>query len=234
MTAPLSRLVSFCSIFALPMSRRSPRAVALLAVLSLLLVGGGGCGSESRGGGSTDSTRAAGSATKTTTAKAPPDSSLVSVSEFDLDDYEGQVVLLNFWATWCAPCRAEMPDLVDLQDDLRSEGLRIVGVAMDQSGKEAVVPYLKQQPVNYPIVTDPKATIGERYGGIPALPTTLLIGPDGEVRERIVGRVQPQSLRKRLGELLAGTAPAPPAADSANATATESPVEMRFVKAGAP
>jgi len=170
-----------------------------LALFALLLAGVAGCGSEApaSGNGAPDTARAAVAAGTTAAA------SLVSAPDFDLGAYEGQVVLLNFWATWCAPCRAEMPDLVELQRDLGPKGLQIIGVAMDQTGKQAVAPYLEQQPVNYPIVLDPDAKIGQRYGGIPALPTTLLIGPGGEVQRRIVGRIQPQPLRKRLDELLA-------------------------------
>ena len=170
-----------------------------LALFALLLAGVAGCGSEApaSGNGAPDTARAAVAAGTTAAA------SLVSAPDFDLGDYEGQVVLLNFWATWCAPCRAEMPDLVELQRDLGPKGLQIIGVAMDQTGKQAVAPYLEQQPVNYPIVLDPDTKIGQRYGGIPALPTTLLIGPGGEVQRRIVGRIQPQPLRKRLDELLA-------------------------------
>lgn len=129
---------------------------------------------------------------------------LLERSGFDLGQYEGEVVLLNFWATWCAPCRAEMPDLVELQQDLGPEGLQIVGVATDRQGREKVKPYLDRQPVNYPIVLDPQQKIGARYGGVAALPTTLLIGRGGEVKDRIVGRVRPDPLRKRLEEMLAG------------------------------
>ena len=166
-----------------------------------------GCGSEE-----TDTVDDLGServnADLDTTASGAP---IIRAAEFDLKDYRGDVVLLNFWATWCAPCRAEMPDLVQIQEELRGEGLQIIGVAMDQEGKKVVAPFVARRPLNYPIVTDPQGKIGEEYGGIPALPTTLLIGRDGEVRQRIVGRVRLEQLRERLAKILDA---APPAADS--------------------
>jgi thiol-disulfide isomerase/thioredoxin len=165
----------------------------LIAVLALLAAG---CGD--------DDAPVPDDASATDTTTAEPD--LVQRADFDLEQYEGQVVLLNFWATWCAPCRAEMPDLVQLQEEWGAEGLQIVGVAMDQRGTEAVAPYLKRQPVNYPIVLDPKAQIGETYGGIPVLPTTLVIGRDGEVRQRIPGRMRLEDLQTYVENVLADEA----------------------------
>jgi thiol-disulfide isomerase/thioredoxin len=180
---------------------------ALMAALLGIALLAGGCGESPSPSGS----RAAPDTfTLGAPASAPsrPDSiesgPLLERSGFDLDEYEGEVVLLNFWATWCAPCRAEMPDLVELQQDLGPEGLQIIGVATDRQGREAVTPYLERQPVNYPIVLDPEQEIGARYGGVAALPTTLVIGRGGEVQNRIVGRVRPGPLRERLEDRLAG------------------------------
>jgi thiol-disulfide isomerase/thioredoxin len=186
-----------------------PLPGAVLAVLLGAALLAAGCGSDPSGrSGSraapdtfTLAPRQAASSTRPDSVEPGP---LLERSGFDLDEYEGEIVLLNFWATWCAPCRAEMPDLVELQRDLGPKGLQIVGVATDRQGREKVKPYLKRRPVNYPVVLDPEQKIGARYGGVAALPTTLVIGREGEVQDRIVGRVRPEPLRERIEDALAG------------------------------
>ena len=139
-----------------------------------------------------------------TTAGGAP---LMQAADFTLDDYQGNVILLNFWATWCAPCRAEMPDLAELQKELGAEGLQIIGVAMDQKGKKAVAPYVAREPINYPIVIDADGTLAEQYGGVAALPTTLVIGRTGKVQQRIIGRIRADQLRGQLEDALTHGAP---------------------------
>ncbi|HXY49515.1 MAG TPA: TlpA disulfide reductase family protein [Terriglobales bacterium] len=100
-----------------------------------------------------------------------------------LSDFRGQAVLLNFWATWCGPCKIEMPWFIELQRQYGREGLQIVGVAMDDSSKEDIQKFVRQMGVNYPILLG-KEAVGQDYGGVNVLPTTFFIDRDG----RIVGR----------------------------------------------
>jgi peroxiredoxin len=103
-----------------------------------------------------------------------------------LSDLRGKAVLLNFWATWCTPCKIEMPWFVDLQNQYGARGLQIVGVAMDDASKEDIAKFAKDMGVNYPILIG-KEAVGDQYGGVPALPETFFIGRDGKIVDKIMG-----------------------------------------------
>jgi peroxiredoxin len=103
-----------------------------------------------------------------------------------LSDYRGKAVLLNFWATWCGPCKIEMPWFVELQNQYASQGFQIVGVAMDDASKEDIAKFAKDMGVNYPILIG-KESVGDQYGGIPALPESFLISRDGKIVDKIFG-----------------------------------------------
>jgi len=103
-----------------------------------------------------------------------------------LSDLRGKAVLLNFWATWCGPCKIEMPWFVELQNQYGSQGLQIVGVAMDDASKDDIAKFAKEMGVNYPVLLG-KEAVGDAYGGIPALPETFFIGRDGKIVDKIIG-----------------------------------------------
>ncbi|MFZ0733525.1 MAG: TlpA disulfide reductase family protein [Candidatus Sulfotelmatobacter sp.] len=103
-----------------------------------------------------------------------------------LSDLRGKAVLLNFWATWCGPCKIETPWLVEMQNEYGSQGLQVVGVAMDDSGKDEIEQFAKEMGMNYPILLG-KEAVGDEYGGVPALPESFFIGRDGKIVDRIIG-----------------------------------------------
>jgi thiol-disulfide isomerase/thioredoxin len=103
-----------------------------------------------------------------------------------LSDLRGKAVLLNFWATWCGPCKIETPWLVELQKQYGSQGLQVVGIAMDDSGKDDIEKFAKDMGVNYPVLLG-KEAVGDAYGGVPALPESFFIGRDGKIVDRIIG-----------------------------------------------
>jgi len=103
-----------------------------------------------------------------------------------LSDLRGKAVLLNFWATWCGPCKIETPWLVELQKQYGSQGLQVVGIAMDDSGKDDIEKFAKDMGVNYPVLLG-KEAVGDAYGGVPALPESFFIGRNGKIVERIIG-----------------------------------------------
>jgi cytochrome c biogenesis protein CcmG/thiol:disulfide interchange protein DsbE len=123
------------------------------------------------------------------TKSAPaPDFTLQSLEgkSMRLSDLRGKAVLLNFWATWCSPCKIEMPWFIELQNQYGAQGLQIVGVAMDESSKEDIAKFAKDMGVNYPVLLG-KEEVGEAYGGVPALPESFFIGRDGKIVDKIIG-----------------------------------------------
>jgi thiol-disulfide isomerase/thioredoxin len=121
-------------------------------------------------------------------SKSAPDFTLVALdgTNMRLSDLRGKAVLLNFWATWCGPCKIEMPWFVELQNEYGSQGLQIIGVAMDDSGKDEIAKFAKQMGVNYPVLLG-KEDVGDQYGGVPALPETFFISRDGKIVDKIIG-----------------------------------------------
>jgi len=116
-----------------------------------------------------------------------------------------QVLLINFWATWCPPCKKEIPDLVELQEDLGSQGLTIIGVATDEEGRSVVKPFADENDINFPLVIDSTRTLQSELGPVYGLPTTLLINPDGQIVKRVVGIFPADQYRPVLQEMLAST-----------------------------
>ena len=103
----------------------------------------------------------------------------------DLRLHRGKVVLLNFWATWCAPCKVEMPQFMEWQKEYGPRGLRVVGVSIDDSAAPARA-FVEKLHLNYPVVMG-NAKLGERYGGVLGVPVTFLIDREGIVRARFDG-----------------------------------------------
>ena len=101
-----------------------------------------------------------------------------------LSDFRGKVVILDFWATWCPPCKREIPDFINLQAEYGSKGLQIVGIALDEPGK--VQQFARDNGMNYPVLlgTDDIAT---RYGGISGIPTTFVLDRNGKIAARFEG-----------------------------------------------
>ncbi len=97
-----------------------------------------------------------------------------------LSDFRGQVVLLNFWASWCGPCRQEMPILNSIQKKYKALGFTVLGINVDAKSKKAIN-YLKDTPVNFPVLYDPTSKVSELYN-VSAMPSTAIIDKDGNVR----------------------------------------------------
>lgn len=126
---------------------------------------------------------------------------LVDGEPFQLSQQKDKVVLLNIWATWCAPCREETPELVDLYSEYHDQGLEILGVSIDEQGRSVVDPFLEKYEVNYPVVID-DGTIMDKYGPTMGIPTTYIIDKEGSLRYFAVGAVTIKELEPRIQDLL--------------------------------
>jgi cytochrome c biogenesis protein CcmG, thiol:disulfide interchange protein DsbE len=120
--------------------------------------------------------------------------------QVDLAHYRGKVVLLNFWATWCAPCEAEMPTFVRWQTEYASRGLQVIGISMDDDPLLARGAYGKLK-LNYPVAMG-DAALGDLYGGVLGLPVTYLIDARGEIRAKFQGEADLQEMERQLVLLL--------------------------------
>ncbi len=121
--------------------------------------------------------------------------------KLNISDYRGKVLMINFWATWCGPCRKEIPELVKLKEKYGSEGLEIIGIALDEEGFEVVEPFLNQFDINYTIVMD-DYSYGNQLGGIYMVPTTYLVKTDGKIAFRKIGEITVENIEEKITELL--------------------------------
>lgn len=117
-----------------------------------------------------------------------------------LESNKGKVMVLNLWATWCPPCRKEMPGFINLYKKYKDKGLEIIGVAFDENGPEVVPPFIKALGVNYPIYLD-GGDIGHAYD-LQAYPTTIIYGKDGKVVNKHLGYLSEEDLDSELSKLL--------------------------------
>jgi cytochrome c biogenesis protein CcmG/thiol:disulfide interchange protein DsbE len=120
--------------------------------------------------------------------KAAPDFSLKDADgrTVRLSEYKGKVVLLDFWATWCGPCKIEIPWFMEFERKYKDRGFAVIGVAMDEEGWQVVKPFISDLAVNYRIVQG-NDMVAQVYGGVQALPTTFLIDREGKVASVHVG-----------------------------------------------
>lgn len=136
-------------------------------------------------------------------SSAAPDFVLKDLAGRDvrLTDFHGQVVVLNFWATWCQPCRIEIPWFNELYDRYRSRGVVFLGISLDEGGAKDIEPFLKDMPIHYPVLLGTEE-VAEKYGGIFGIPTTIIIGRNGQIVVRHLGLTDKDEIERNIKRLL--------------------------------
>jgi len=146
-----------------------------------------------------------GSATAVVKGNSAPDFVLTDLQGHNvkLSDLRGKAVVLNFWATWCPPCKEEIPWFVELQKRYGAEGLQVVGVSMDDdSDQKSVVKFAAENSINYPVLLG-KQNVADQYGGISYLPTTFYIDRNGVVMERVFGQPGRSEIEQNVKKAIA-------------------------------
>lgn len=129
-------------------------------------------------------------------------SATINGGVFELAKEEGKVIILNFWGTWCAPCIAEIPEFVQLQETYGEDQLVIVGISTPNEPADNILKFVEKLGVNYPIIYDSDMDIINRFSP-PAWPTTFLIGKDGLIKAYIIGTTTQALLKPVLDKMIA-------------------------------
>jgi cytochrome c biogenesis protein CcmG/thiol:disulfide interchange protein DsbE len=118
-----------------------------------------------------------------------------------LSAYKGKVVLVNFWETWCAPCRIEIPWFIEFERQYKDRGFAVLGIALDADGWSVVRPYMQEKRINYRIVLG-NDKIAQLYGGVEALPTTVVVDRKGRIAATHVGLIGKKEYQSQIEQLL--------------------------------
>ena len=132
-----------------------------------------------------------------------PDFNLVSTDgkKINLSDYKGKIVILDFWATWCGPCRMGVPDLVSIQKEFKDK-VAVIGISLDdERTMDDILPFMKEYGINYPVVYGTNQVVVD-YGYIQAIPTTFVINAKGYIVDQYVGLVAKEKYVNRINSLM--------------------------------
>ena len=132
-----------------------------------------------------------------------PDFTLTSTNgkKINLSDYKGKIVILDFWATWCGPCRRGVPDLVDIQKEFKNKVV-VIGISLDdQRTMNDIPPFMKQYGINYPIVYGTNKVVMD-YGNIQAIPTSFVIDKNGYIVDQNIGLVPKSKFVNKINSLI--------------------------------
>jgi cytochrome c biogenesis protein CcmG/thiol:disulfide interchange protein DsbE len=134
--------------------------------------------------------------------QAAPDFTLIALdgTEVTLTDFEGKVLFLNFWATWCSPCRQEIPGFLEIYDKYKDEGMEILGVSLDPQGSDVVKPFAEKMKITYPLAMA-NNEIMQAYQPGQYIPATIIIDREGNIHNKHVGYMDKTQVEKMFLEL---------------------------------
>lgn len=135
--------------------------------------------------------------------KKAPDFTLLDINgnERRLSDYKGKVIILDFWATWCPPCKAEVPHFIELHNAYKDRGLEIIGVTLDHNAEKVAQSFAEENGINYVVLLGNRS-VTDLYGGIMSIPTTFVIDRDGLIKKRYLGYQDKEVFERDIKELL--------------------------------
>jgi len=142
------------------------------------------------------------SSTTGNTLRPAPDFSLTDLSghPLHLSDYRGKVVILDFWATWCEPCKEEIPHLIDLRNRYSAQGVEVLGISMDDDDKP-VRAFQQKYQMNYPVAVG-TSSLADQYGGVLGLPITFVIDRQGRIAAKHIGATKAEVFETEVKKLL--------------------------------
>ncbi len=171
--------------------RRTAAKSALLVLLCIFSLAFSGCGDSGK---------------KAKVPKTAPDFSLTTLDGQTItrDGLKGKVVLLDFWATWCPPCRAAIPHLIELYQEYKDEGLVVVGISLDKGDQKDVVDFVERNRIPYPVSVAPDNPIIKDMGNISSLPTLIMLDRKSEISFKVIGYNQEigEKLEQQVKRLL--------------------------------
>lgn len=184
---------------------RIPTRLRLTASILSVLLFAAGCGGGAKQGAEGQSAAPAGGPPGTPGTMAPSyELADLTGKKVSSTEYAGKVVILDFWATWCPPCRAEIPHFNALQAKYGPQGLAIVGLSLDAGGADDVLAFMKENKIDYAQLIG-NDDIAKAYGGVVSIPTTFVIDRQGKIVKRFIGFTAPEVFEETIAPLLAAT-----------------------------